>query len=66
MKDPTNAISRIYLSSWFMAPWMQMDGKLQSTSNLFRATARLTLETKMTTCVKAVHGKQCDIVRGRL
>jgi len=31
-----------YRSSWFMPPWMQMEGKLQSTRSLFKALARFT------------------------
>ena len=37
-------------SSCFCALWMQMDGKLHSTSSLFSSLARATDFTKMTTC----------------
>ncbi len=36
-------------SSCFMAEWMQMEGKLHSTSSLFSSFARITLFTKITT-----------------
>ncbi len=37
-------------SSCFMPRWMQMDGKLHSTSSLFSSLARSTDFTKITTC----------------
>ena len=45
---------RPHLSSCFMALWMQMEGKLHSTSSLFSSFALWTDFTKMTIC-KIIH-----------
>lgn len=44
-----NFLKNTNLSSWDMPEWMQMDGKLHSTSNLFSSAALLTLLTNITT-----------------
>jgi hypothetical protein len=43
-------LNLLILSSCLSAEWMQMEGKLQSSSRRDSSTALFTLDTKITTC----------------